>query len=108
MDDTRVVLLEPLDAAADVADLQRLPGIRSVERDGEEWKLSLTETSDPSAVIREIVGAVPPARVELHRPSLEDIFVQIVTSTGRSGARGVETLRAALSEHGQVPEGAQG
>ena len=106
--DPRVVLLEPLDAAADVEGLRTLPGIRGVERDGEGWKLSLTESSDPPAVIREIVNAIPPVRVELHRPSLEDIFIQIVTGAERGTTGGVETLRAAVSEHGQVTKEAHG
>ena len=108
--DPRVVLLEPLDAAADVEGLQALSGIRGVECDKKTkvWKLSLTESSDPPAVIREIVNAIPPARIELHRPSLHDIFIQIVTASRRGTQRGVETLRAALSEGGQVATEAHG
>ena len=106
--DPRVVLLEPLDAAADVESLQTLPGVRGVERDGVVWKLSLTESSDPPTVIRDIVAAIPPVRIELHRPSLEDIFIQIVTVTERGTTRGVETLRAALSDNGPVTGGAHG
>ncbi|MCZ6747333.1 MAG: ATP-binding cassette domain-containing protein [Acidobacteria bacterium] len=99
--DPRVVLLEPLDAAAPVEGLQALPGIRGVERSGETWRLSLTESSDPRMVIREIVNAVPPARIELHRPSLEDIFIQIVTTSSGGGVQEPESLRAALSSQGQ-------
>ncbi|MCZ6599602.1 MAG: ATP-binding cassette domain-containing protein [Acidobacteria bacterium] len=99
--DPRVVLLEPLDAAAPVEGLQALPGIRGVERSGETWRLSLTESSDPRTVIREIVNAVPPARIELHRPSLEDIFIQIVTTSSGGGVQEPESLRAALSSQGQ-------
>ena len=106
--DPRVVILEPLDPAADVARLQTLPGIRRVERDGEAWKLSLTESTDPRSVIREVVSAIPPARVELHRPSLEDIFIEIVTDSARRADRAVETLRAALSEHGTAAQGVRG
>ncbi len=100
--DPRVVLLEPLDASAQVEDLQALPGIRGVERIGETWRLSLTESSDPRMVIRDIVNAVPPARIELHRPSLEDIFIQIVTAAKGGASREGKALRAALSEPGQV------
>ena len=98
--DPRVVVLEPLDSAADVARLQTLlPGIRHIERDGEAWKLSLTESTDPPSIIREVVNAIPPARVELLRPSLEDIFIEIVTDSAHRADRAVETLRAELSEH---------
>jgi ABC-2 type transport system ATP-binding protein len=76
--DPRVVNFAPLDPESDVAALSRLPGIGAVEHESGEWKIHLADTSEPSAVIREIVAQVPPARIELHRPSLEDIFVQIV------------------------------
>jgi len=105
--DPRVVLLEPLDASADVQGLQTLPGIRGVERDGEEWRLSLTESSDPPTVIRDIVNAIPPARIELHRPSLEDIFVQIVTAA-KEGLQGGESSRVTRPEHEQAAEEVHG
>ena len=96
--DPRVVNLEPLDPDADVAALSRLPGIRTVEREGGAWKLHLTDRSDPATVIREIVSQMPPARIELHRPSLEDIFVQIVTGSAPPGDRESATLRASVSD----------
>ena len=40
--------------------------------------------------------AVPAARVELNRPTLEDVFVRIVTGEGGTGADDVVRLRAAL------------
>lgn len=96
--DPRVVNLEPLDPDADVAALSRLPGIRTVEREGGAWKIHLTDRSDPATVIREIVSQMPPARIELHRPSLEDIFVQIVTGSAPPGDREFATLRASVSD----------
>ena len=46
--------------------------------------------------------AGPPARIELHRPTLEDVFVQIVTASGAPAATG--DLRAALhDEAGGLP-----
>ena len=98
--DPRMVKLEPLDPEADVALLSRISGIGSVEQEGGEWKLHLTATSEPSSVIREIVAQVPPARIEVHRPSLEDIFVQIVTGSASAAEREVRTLRASVSDRG--------
>ena len=106
--DPRVVILEPLDRAAEVERLRSLGGVRAVERDGEAWKLSLTEACDPPGVMREIVSAIPPARIELHRPSLEDIFIQIVTGAPRAAERKVETLRAALSDPSTAADEAHG
>ncbi len=96
--DPRVVNLEPLDPEADVGTLSRISGVRAVEPDGGGWKLHLADRSDPSTVIRDIVSQVPPARIELHRPSLEDIFVQIVTGSAGADERGVATLRKSVSD----------
>ena len=104
--DPRIVNLEPLDPDADVEALSRLSGIRAVEHEGGAWKLHLTDRSDPADVIREIVSALPPARIELHRPSLEDIFVQIVTDS-TAGDREVATLRASVSDRDARVAGAR-
>ena len=97
--DPRVVNLEPLDPDADVAALSRFSGIRAVEHEGGAWRLSLTDTSDPGVRQSRHRGTeIPPARIELHRPTLEDIFVQIVTESATGDDREVVTLRASVSE----------
>jgi len=93
--DPRTVILEPLERGGDASVLARVPGIRAVEADGAAWKLLLTDDADPAAALRAIVAAVPPARVELHRPTLEDVFVQMVQRAGPAadhdvGGRGAE------------------
>ncbi len=100
--DPRVVNLEPLDPSADVAALSRFSGIRAVEREGGAWRLSLTDTSDPTSVIRDIVAEIPPARIELHRPTLEDVFVQIVTASATRDDREVIALRASVSDRDEM------
>jgi hypothetical protein len=62
------------------------------------YEISLVEGSDPAGAIREIAAAVPTARVELHRPTLEDIFIQIVTGEGKMEADDLARLRAELRE----------
>ncbi|MFQ5718351.1 MAG: DUF4162 domain-containing protein, partial [Acidobacteriota bacterium] len=106
--DPRTVLLEPMEATADVSALRDLAGVREIEQDGSIWKLALTQASDPAEVIRGVVAAVPPARVELHRPSLEDVFVQIVTASAAAGGRGAAQVRASVSEPAPAAQGAQG
>ncbi len=54
--------------------------------------------TDVSGAMREIVSVMPLARVELHRPTLEDVFVQIVTGVGQRS----EELRAALRAEPQT------
>jgi ABC-2 type transport system ATP-binding protein len=83
--DPRVVRFEPLDPAADVAPLRALREVSDVTRADGTWNVALREGSDLAAAMRGIVGAIPPARIEVHRPTLEDVFVATVTAA-RSGA----------------------
>ena len=39
---------------------------------------SLADGADPQAVLRRLVEAVPLTRIELRRPTLEDVFIRIV------------------------------
>jgi ABC-type uncharacterized transport system ATPase subunit len=97
--DPRSLLFEPLDPDADVGALARVPGIQAVRKDGSAWDLALGPGTDPAAAIRAVVGAVPPARVELRRPSLEDVFVGIVTAD--AGSQEALALRAAVRDEGE-------
>lgn len=76
--DTSRVLLEPLDPRADGAVLRGVPGVVAVERHDDEFALRLAEGADPATVIREAAGRMVPARVEIARVRLEDMFVGIV------------------------------
>ncbi len=93
--DPRTILFEPIDYEADVGPLNHLPGVESVSREGSAYEIGLAYGSDPSATIREIVTALPTARVELRRPTLEDIFIQIVQGEGVSSDE-MAQLRASL------------
>ena len=76
--DPRLVSLEPVDRQADAgAALEDLAGAELVKRTAGRYQIALSEGAEPAEVMREIVAIVPPIRLELHRPSLEDIFVQL-------------------------------
>ena len=77
--DPRALMFEPFDRDADVAVLQRLDGVSSVSRDGVAYRIDMRDGSDPVSVMRTVAQTIPPARIELHRPSLEDIFIGLVT-----------------------------
>jgi len=77
--DARVILFEPLDPAADVQALSAIAGVESVTQGESGCELHLRAGTDPAAVIRAVANSVPPARIELARPRLEDIFVHVVT-----------------------------
>jgi ABC-2 type transport system ATP-binding protein len=91
-DPTRV-LFEPLDANARLDSLRDVPGVQSVRQGEMEAELRLAPGTDPSAVIRAAAAAVVPARIEIARIRLEDVFVGIV----RSEAGGES--EAALRQH---------
>ena len=77
--DTRRILLEPLDPHADVNVLKTLPGVESVQTGPEGAQVTMNAGTDPTAAIRGIVGLVPPARIELARIRLEDVFIRLVS-----------------------------
>ena len=96
--EARNLWFEPLDPAADVGALARLDGVERVRKDGSSWDISLAPAARPAAVIQRVAAAIPPARVELRRPSLEDVFIGIVRAGTAEGDDA--TLRAAVRDDG--------
>jgi ABC-2 type transport system ATP-binding protein len=94
--DPRTILFEPLMNDVDLSRLDGIPGVTRVEPSNGAFEISLTDGSDPSVAMREIVNALPTARVELHRPTLEDVFIQIVFDADSAAADDLERLRASL------------
>ena len=94
--DPRAIQFEPLDAAADTTALGAIPEVEGV-RDGERGlEILLRGGTDPAAAMQRIMATVPAARIEIARPRLEDVFIQLV-SRGASGDS-EDQLRAALRE----------
>jgi len=101
--DPRSLVFESLDPDADASGLNRIPGVNAVRKDGAAWEISLSPAADRATVIRQVASVVPPARIELRRPTLEDVFIGIV-SDAPAGAGG-DVLRAAISDRGDAPGG---
>jgi ABC-2 type transport system ATP-binding protein len=80
--DPRTIRFEPLDPSADLAPLRALAEIERVERATAGFDIRLADGSDPGAAIRRITATVTPARIELARPRLEDIFISLVSDGG--------------------------
>jgi ABC-2 type transport system ATP-binding protein len=95
--DTRALVLEPLDAHADVARVRSLADVASCERhEGGEYRVELKVGVDVAGAISRIAALLPVARIEVKRPRLEDVFVQIVAD-GASSADAARVLRAELA-----------
>ena len=96
--DPRNLLFEPLDPAADVSALARIGAWRWSARTAppgtSPWRPPPARRRSSSGWPRPI----PPARVELRRPTLEDVFIDIVSAASVGGDDA--TLRAAVRDDG--------
>jgi ABC-2 type transport system ATP-binding protein len=95
--DPRRIQFDPLDPGADLSSLQSLPEVERVDRSEGGYEVLLVDGTDPAHAMKRIVQAVTPARLEVSRPKLEDIFINLV-SGGLASAESVEALRAGLSD----------
>jgi len=97
--DPRTIEFDPIDRNADVSPIASLNGVLSVDRTESGYEIHLAEGTDCAAAIQRIAMAVAPARIELSRPRLEDIFIQIVSRSGAT-AEAENKLRTDLREAG--------
>jgi len=80
--DPRTVEFEPLDPDADASAISGLEGIERLDRNKSGYSIQLAENTDTAEAMHRIIDALAPARLELSRPRLEDIFIDIVAQTG--------------------------
>jgi ABC-2 type transport system ATP-binding protein len=95
--DPRTIHFEPLDAAADCSPLRTIPGVEAVEGVDGTYRITLRPGTDPSGIMGRFAAAVPPARIELARLRLEDVFIRMVAG----GDQGDRALRASLQAQGE-------
>jgi len=96
--DPRTIVFEPLDQAADVGRLASVPGVREVRREGVEWEIALDDRAEPGGVIQAVAAVMPPSRIEVRRPTLEDVFISIVSGGAALAGDDHTRLRAALRD----------
>jgi hypothetical protein len=94
--DPRVIEFDPLDPNADILAISRLPGIERIDRDDSGYKVFVADGADPAEAMHQIIDCTTPARLELSRPHLEDIFIRLV-STSADSAEDRQKLRADLA-----------
>ena len=99
----QVILMEPLDASADLRVLEFVGGVERVRVTEEGCEIHLRPGTDPALAIREIAATVTPARIELARVRLEDVFIRLVTEGSGDGkaVEAEEALRANLQGLGR-------
>jgi len=101
--DPRTIRIEPLEAGADLLALGALPCVERVVPTADGCEIRLHAGTDPAAAMRDVVARVPPARVELARVRLEDVFLRLVADDAATDVA-ARALRADLQ--GLGPEGA--
>ena len=77
--DSRRILFEPLDPAADMEKIRQTPGVLDVRGENASWEITLDEKTGMAEAIPALATAIVPAHIQIRRPTLEDIFVSIVT-----------------------------
>ena len=93
--EARTLVFEPLDAGADVGVVLSLPGVASCDRADAGYEVQLREGTDVGDAMRQLAAALRVSRIEVKRPRLEDIFIQLVTGNTAS-AETAHGLRAEL------------
>ncbi len=78
--DPRVVEFDPLDPHADLGPLSSVPDVEDVVRTDSGCKVVLREGASAASVMPHLAIAVPAARIEIARPTLEDVFVKLVAA----------------------------
>ena len=92
--EVRALEFEPLQPTFDVNAVLALPEVESCRNVDGAYEVALRERSDPRAAMQRLVATLPVARIELKRPRLEDIFIQLVT--GSASPDDAQHLRAEL------------
>jgi ABC-2 type transport system ATP-binding protein len=97
--DPRTIRFDPLESSADVAGLRSLAEVERIERVDGSYEIQLVAGTDPGSAMQRITMAIAPARIELSRPRLEDVFIAIV-SEGTGTSEAATKLRADLRDLG--------
>lgn len=93
--DPRSVLYTPANGSFNHDALASISGVRSITSSERGHEALLDDDADPRAVLRSIVAGYDIVGAELRRPTLEDVFIEIVRGDSEEDA---ETIRRSLTE----------
>ena len=101
--DPRTIVFEPMEGGQGEG-VGALAGVSSVTRSNGRFEVAIDEGAEPTEVMQRIVQQLPVTRIELRRPTLEDVFIDIV---GRGVTESVDEaqLRASVREEAGVGAG---
>ena len=92
--DPRALHVDPIGGIEKADEIARLSGVASVNPIEGELEIVLHEGIEPQVAMKSLLDAFAMNKIEIKRPTLEDVFIEIVTG-GHRGAD-VEQLRAEL------------
>jgi ABC-2 type transport system ATP-binding protein len=93
--DPQTIHFEPLDPDADPLPLRAVPGVERINRHESHFTITMAAGVDPAGAIGRLKMTLSPARVELARRRLEDVFMRIAAE-GAAGSDAARALRADL------------
>jgi ABC-2 type transport system ATP-binding protein len=100
--DPGTILFEPLDPRADVAPLRAADGVREVRSRNGAYEIALADDLPPAEAMARLIQHLPAARVELSRPTLEDVFIRIVKGGSFVDEEELARLRAKLRDDAEI------
>jgi len=92
--DPRTIHLDPIDDEDRTDAILAVEGVAGAHRHERHHEIVLEQGADPRDAMRRLLDACPAARIEIKRPTLEDIFIEIVTGGART--EDPEELRARI------------
>jgi len=92
--DPRAIHVDTVGGADQSAPITAVPGVANVRIHEGIHVVTLDEAMDKQQAMQGILGAVPVSKIEIKRPTLEDVFIEIVTGGTASGDH--EQVRAKL------------
>ena len=78
--DPRIIEFDPLDPHADLSPLSSIPEVEQIVRTDHGCRVVLHDGASAPSVMPRLAIAVPPARIEIARPTLEEVFVKLVAA----------------------------
>jgi ABC-2 type transport system ATP-binding protein len=98
--DPRSIIVEPLEPVGE-GEIASWPGVESVRHASGFLEIAISDGCDPLATLRVVAQRVPVRRIELRKPTLEDVFVKLVGGDAAALRSEQEEFAGAASKGGE-------